>query len=209
MGRPAYGGPTCESCPSIDVRSWHREGRLHIPHYFSCSWTYGGGPCGRIGVHVEEGAVVLAFRSRTSEDGERRNVEQRVPISWTACHLGGRRAWFRCSASSNGQYCGRRAAKLYLGGSPVFACRHCCGLAYASQQESLHHRGLGKAQKIRMRLGGTGNMFDDFPAKPKGMHRRTYIRLRHSHDVAAARSTIGLMQFVDHLSRRSSRRRAQ
>jgi hypothetical protein len=25
-----------------------------------------------------------------------------------------------------------------------------------------------------MQLGGSGNMFDDFPQKPKGMHRRTY-----------------------------------
>jgi hypothetical protein len=29
MGRSAYGArPTCESCKSIDVRRWHREGRL-------------------------------------------------------------------------------------------------------------------------------------------------------------------------------------
>ncbi len=49
-------------------------------------------------------------------------------------------------------------------------------------------------------------MLDNFPDKPKGMHWRNYIRLRHSHDVAAARSTMGLVQFVDRLRRHSSRR---
>ena len=55
----------------------------------------------------------------------------------------------------------------------------------------------------------SANMLDHFPDKPKGMHWRTYIRLRHSHYVAAARSTIGLLQFVDRLSRPSSLRREQ
>jgi hypothetical protein len=32
-------------------------------------------------------------------------------------------------------------------------------------------------------------MLDEFPNKPKGMHWRTYDRLRRVHDVADARST--------------------
>jgi hypothetical protein len=145
------------------------------------------------------------FRSRTSEGSEWKAIEQRVPITWTACHLGGRRAWFRCTVYSSGRYCGRRVALLYSAGE-LFACRHCYGLAYASQHEALRYRGLGKAQKIRMRLGGSGNMFDAFPDKPRGMHWRTYDRLRHNHDVAEARSTTGLMPFVDRLGQRSSQR---
>ena len=44
MGRPAYGArATCESCKSIDVRRWHREGRLSAGQYFTCSWTYSSG----------------------------------------------------------------------------------------------------------------------------------------------------------------------
>ena len=99
----------------------------------------------------------------------------------------------RCSVYSNGRYCGRRVASLYAAGE-LFACRRCYGLAYASQQESAHHRGLGKAQKIRMRLGGSPNMLDEFPDKPKHMHWLTYDRLRRSHDIAEQRSTIGLMR---------------
>jgi len=201
MARQAYGGrPTCESCRSIDVRRWHREGRLHVGQDFLCSWNCGGEPYGSIKVHTEADAAVLMFSSRRSQDSKWKSVEQRVPITWTACHLGGRRAWFRCTVYSNGRYCGRRVALLY-GAGELFACRRCYGLAYASQQESLHHRGLGKAQKIRVRLAGSANMFDAFPDKPKGMHWRTYDHLRRAHDIVEER-----LRFVERLGRRSSRR---
>jgi hypothetical protein len=186
MGRWRYGGPTCESCASIDVRRWHREGRLHLGQYFPYSWTRAGEPAGSIRVRTEADAVVLMFNSGTSDDSEWKYVEQRVSVTWTPCPFGGRRAWFRCAVYSGGRYCGRRAALLYAAGE-LFACRHCYGLAYASQQESLRYRGLGKARKIRARLGGSLNMSDDFPDRPKGMHWRTYTRLRHSHDIAARR----------------------
>ena len=110
-----------------------------------------------------------------------------------------------CSVASNGVYCGRRVTKLY-GVGRLFACRHCYRLAYASQQESAHQRGLGKSQKIRMRLGGSPNMLEEFPDKPKGMHWRTYERWRRVHDVAEERSTVGLMGFVERQRRRLSRR---
>ena len=79
----------------------------------------------------------------------------------------------------------------------VRATRACYRLAYASQQESAHQRGLGRSQKIRMRLGGSPNMLEEFPHKPKGMHWRTYERQRRLHDTAEERSIIGLMGFVE------------
>jgi hypothetical protein len=105
------------------------------------------------------------------------DIEQRVPITWTACHFGGQRPWFVCSAYRNGEYCGRRAAVLYAGGK-LFACRRCYGLVYASQQETPTYRGVGRAQKIRLKLCGSPNLLEPFPDKPKGMHWRTYARLR-------------------------------
>ena len=38
-------------------------------------------------------------------------------------------------------------------------------------------RALGKANKIRMKLGGEPGVASTFPDKPKGMHWRTYQRL--------------------------------
>jgi hypothetical protein len=178
MARPAYGArTTCESCISIDVRHWHREGRLCDGQFISWSWTRGGEPAGSISVRTEKDAVVLIYRSRSWGGSEWKSIEQRVPIAWTACHLGGRRPWFVCPVYSNGQYCGRRVALLY-GAGELFACRRCYGLAYSSQQETPMHRLLGQAQKIRMRLGGSARLCEPFPEKPKRMHWCTYLRLR-------------------------------
>src|SRR4051812_22490221 len=137
MARRRGGGAVCEQLPRIDVRAWHREGRIQPGQSFSFSWRMGEEPYGSIHVETEPGAIVLRFRTRETEDAAWRGVEQRVPLVWTACHLGGGRPWFRCEATSNAQYCGRRVAVLYLGGAPVFACRKCYGLAYATQRESL------------------------------------------------------------------------
>ena len=54
-------------------------------------------------------------------------------------------------------------------------------------------------------MGGSANMLEEFPDKPKGMHRRTYERWRRVHDAAEERSNIGLMRFVERLGRRASR----
>jgi hypothetical protein len=54
MARPyGSGRTTCESCKSLDVRRWHREGRLRPGQYFSLSWTRGGEPSGNINVRTE------------------------------------------------------------------------------------------------------------------------------------------------------------
>ena len=80
-------------------------------------------------------SVFLIFRSQHPGETEWRSIEQRVPILWTACHLGGGRPWFRCTVYSNGQYCGRRVAVLYGAGDLL---RY--GLSYVSQQESPQSR---------------------------------------------------------------------
>jgi hypothetical protein len=107
--------------------------------------------------------------------------EQLVPIVWTKCPRGGRRPWFLCEPP--GRYCGRRVALLYSGGE-LFACQRCYGLAYESQQQSEFLRGLRKAQKIRVRLGGTPNLLHPFPEKPKGMHWRSYRRIKRVYETA-------------------------
>jgi hypothetical protein len=205
MARYADGGKaTIEGCRSIDVLEWHRRGYLQSPRWFSWVWTTDGERVASINVETQRRSVTLKYRSRSyGEDWS--DVVQPVAITWTPCRFGGERPWFVCSVAANGVYCGRRVTKLY-GAGRLFACRHCYRLTYASQQESAHHRGPGKSQKIRMRLGGSPNMLEKFPRKPRGMHWRTYRRWRRVHDVAEVRSSIGLMGFVERLGRRSSRR---
>ena len=202
MARYAGGGKnTVEGCRSIDVLEWHRRGYLRSPRWFSWTWTRDGERVASINVEAQGHSVLLKYRSRSfGEDWI--DVEQRVAVVWTPCRFGGERPWFVCSVASNGVYCGRRVIKLY-GAGRLFACRHCYRLAYASQQESAQQRGLWKSQKIRMRLGGSASMLGEFPEKPKGMHWRTYDRLRRMHVEAEERSNIGLMSFANRLSRRS------
>ncbi len=174
MARQTFGRrATCESCLSVDVCEWHRQGLLRLGLRFACSW-----PAASIEVRVSADAVILTFEAN----------QQRVPLTRTTCHLGGACPWFRCSASVGGRPCGRRVAKLYLRDASTFACRHCCGLAYASQQEIPRHRAISRVQKIRMRLGGSANLLEPFPERPRGMHRRTYCRLLARAVVAQQRS---------------------
>ena len=109
--------------------------------------SHGHGPAaekrpGPSTLRTQVDAVVLIYRV-CSFLAEWKSTEQRVSITWTNCHVGGRRPWFTCSAHTNGRYCGRRVAVLYLAGES-FACRKCYGLAYASQQGGLLFRDLRK-----------------------------------------------------------------
>jgi hypothetical protein len=144
-------------------------------------------PCASIRLSAEANAVLLAFQT---EDGAL--VRQRVPLTRTACRMGGERPWFICDVVVDGKRCGRRCAVLYVTDTPAFACRLCLRLSYASQRESPSLRGLLKARKIRTRLGGGPNVFDDFPPRPAGMRRETYAKLHATYEAAAAR--LGIFQ---------------
>jgi hypothetical protein len=217
LSRWPFGGrETCKLYKSIDIRHWHREGRLRAGQQFSWSWASGGEPSGTIKVRSEVDAVVLMYQARSFLAAGWKSIEQRVPITWTPCHLGGRRPWFICSARTNGQYCGRRVAMLYLVGE-LFACRCCCNLAYASQQKDPLIRNVARTLKIRARLGGSPDPFGSIPERPRGMWRRTYERhcavLARIEGNLFARPTDGDRQEVLNLAslgrnQRASKRRA-
>jgi hypothetical protein len=101
-------------------------------------------------------------------------VLQTEQIPW---RFGGQRFYFRCD-------CGRRVEKLHSTRGKPWRCRHCYDLTYATRQAVPRHRRIMKAQKIRQRLGGSANMLEKFPPRPKGMHWKRYERLRTRHDAA-------------------------
>jgi hypothetical protein len=186
--------PICEGCRSTDIRKICREGRLHTGNIFVLPWTRAGEPYGQAYVVVGEDAIFLVFEALPDEGSEGGPVIRRLPITWTACHFGGRRPWFVCAL------CGTRRAVIFIAGEHV-ACRCCFGLAYASQHEPVGQRGLMKAQNIRMRLGGSPSMIDKFPDRPKGVHEKTFRSLRAAHDRAAERCTLGLSRCERRLGR--------
>jgi hypothetical protein len=164
----------------LDVRHWQRDGYLVAGRHFRWQWSQDGEVVAWINVNTEADRVILSYKHRRNEEAWQ-SAEYPVAIEWTPCNYGGRRAWFRCPARG----CGRRVAMLY--GGTIFACRHCYQLAYESQREPAHYRALHRARAIRERVGGSGNMFEPFPPKPKGMQWCTYLRLIREYEDAYSR----------------------
>jgi hypothetical protein len=109
------------------------------------------------------------------------SAPQEIRVSWTRCRFGGLRPWLHCP------YCQRRGAKLF-NGLAGYCCRACVGNPpYASQTKSAETRRHFEACKLRMRLGGSPSLTEPFPKKPKGMHRRTYVRLKRRGEQLEAR----------------------
>jgi hypothetical protein len=203
----------CENFNSIDVRELQLKTRLRPGLCFIKKWFRNGAPAGKVFIFTRPDAIILVHRACPPGDTESRIVELQVPIIWTKCHLGGRRPWFKCLTITNGEVCGRRVAKLY---GRCFECRRCMGLGYASQREIPLRRAGRRAQMIKMRLGGSNDPLDPFPQKPRGMHWRTYRRLRdQAHaaqaeaDYLLAESMPGLGQFLDPVPPRRKRQRGR
>jgi len=101
-----------------------------------------------------------------------RTVPQRIRISWTPCHLGGWRPWMHCP------YCEKRVAKL-LWGMAGYCCRVCIGNPlYACQAKSAYGRKHFELCKIRLQLNGEASPLKPFPNRPRGMHRKRYLRMK-------------------------------
>jgi hypothetical protein len=66
---------------------------------------------------------------------------------------------------------------LYSHGE-AFLCRFCLNLAYPCQNESKGDRAARRANKVRVKLGGSIGVLTPFPVQSKGMHDTTYKRLR-------------------------------
>ncbi len=149
--------------------------RDRLSGYYTLSWNRNGQPSGSASIRVVAGVsmtVICQWRSDSSEDLQ--SMERIVFIENTNCAYGGSRPWFVCPD------CGRRVAIVMLQ-KPTVACRHCLKLTYASCNEDQIDRSWRRRDKIKAKLGG-----DDkgIYLKPKGMHQRTWQRLRWQHQNA-------------------------
>jgi len=163
-GRPGW-RPVGEEILRLDVRKLHREGWLRPGLFFSLNWTMGGNPIGSISIFTSIDSISLTYSTRAGE-----HVDELVALDLTPCHFGGARTWFLCPR------CGRRVAVLFAGRR--FLCRHCHGIAYAAENEDAISRLLRRSNKLRERVkvrAGTAYSVTD---KPKGMHWRTFDRIR-------------------------------
>jgi hypothetical protein len=175
-----------DECLWIDICDWKRRGLLVPGMGFSWTWFCRGERTGQINVRAGHEHVWLSYRvRRPGEDW--RDISSTIDLASTPCHFGGQRVWFRCPG------CGDRAQKLYMHAA-YFRCRTCCGLPYASQQETPLDRGLRKSRKLRGKLGDDGGLGAPILWKPKGMHWRTFKTLRKQ---IAAQEEVVEIRFVE------------
>jgi len=187
-GRISWGGPPkCEEYRQIDLAWLRRHGMLELGRISTIDWSRDGRPTGNMGILSLPGAIQLVYRVRDTGE-EWQDVSERIPLAETDTAFGGRRQWFQCPT------CRRRCRVLYC--RRLFRCRICHGLSYASQFETPHFRVLSRAQKLRKRLGGSSDVSEAFPPKPRGMHWRTYERLRDIHDDLQERWAAGMMTWM-------------
>lgn len=184
---------------TLDVRTLMREGFLEEGKISVWEWNrYDGSRYGTVVVKALKGRVILCHH-RQMPGGAWEVHDYLVGLDWTDCHLGGRRPWFHCPVRG----CGRRAAILYSGS--IFACRHCHKLSYESQSESAGDRPRRRAEAIRKRLGWKPGLINPCGGKPKGMHWKTYLRLREEYGCALGAAVAGLGEQVKRIAGRVGR----
>ncbi len=128
---------TVEDGLSLDVGKLVRDGILNSSETYGGSLTWRSTRSGEVRGSVSfdrrrvgDELLFIVRYTVTRRNGEKVDVENRIPCETTPLHFGGVRWWFRCPS------CGRRAGKLHLPPSALrFACRTCHDLAYTSSQE--------------------------------------------------------------------------
>ncbi len=139
-----------------------------VGQWSTLRWSRAGHETGSIQIIYLERGLRLIYRH--GRNGQSTHVDEVVPFIDMPLRLGGKRVWFKCLS------CQRRCRILY--GGNRFRCRLCYRLKYETQYEPGFARAATKALKIRERLGSSGGIDDCFPERPKGMHHRTYEKLR-------------------------------
>lgn len=163
-------------------------------------WGPEDDPRSRIGVALlpEDGdadrATAVRLWYTADPDGDAVERAYTVPLEYTECNFGGVRPWFRCPGVVDGLECGDRVGKLHCPprAPPLFLCRECHNLGYASSRASgndmdtallRYKRAFAKADAEGRRPHP--NNAPHLPDRPKGMHHDTFADLLD--DVQAAR----------------------
>ena len=174
----------------LDIRKLARQELLMPGNAVSWQWLVNDQVVGSISILVELDVMVLCYQRKSAAE----DIRQRVLTHMTPCNLGGHRHWFTCP------HCSRRVAILY-GPGKYFSCRHCCGLAYASQKEGKGDRATRQADTIRKRMGWEAGILNGVGGKPKGMHWKTFLQLKTRHDALLQVSIREIAQKLGFLDR--------
>lgn len=196
-GRQAGYGFTvdkAEDYRQIDLAWLKRQSDFRVGYRGTIKRSRGGVEVASISYTVEVSGLRLHYRSR-SPGSDWIDVNELIQFACTSANYGGQRTWFKCSS------CGKRCRILY--GGTYFRCRRCYGLHYESQYEPHYCRAASQAHELRARLGQNGSLDEPFPARPKGMHWKTYRRLEARDTELLGRWAAGAMASLRIFGRRT------
>jgi len=164
------GAPRESAFWRLDIDRLKRTNCLR-PGLVSISWNRNGERVASIRLRFSDDLdhVTLIYRTR-SRGGDWEDIRDPVQLDLTKPYFGGVRYWFICPG------CQRRRKVLY--GSRLYRCRECQKMTYSSQYDPFPQHPWKRAHEARERLGGQAGFSHPFPPKPKGMHWKTYYRLR-------------------------------
>jgi len=157
---------TLDSLRRIEITFLKKIGVLNSSASGTLSWTRNGESNGLINYQIHPAYIELNFNFRRGDREEWQPVKQRINFDTTACNFGGVRHWFLCPN------CYQRVGVLCQG-DKLFLCRHCCKVAYSSQNESGLDRLNSRKDKIAKKI------FEDYHngrgwLKKKGMHQKMF-----------------------------------
>lgn len=159
--------PKTDMFHRVDLASFQQDW-FKSAYTGSITWSRGGRKMASIGYRLWPNRMQLHYKH--TRGGEEHAIEDTFMFAFTDQPFGGQRRWIVCPS------CQRRCAVLY--GGARFRCRQCQGAVYQSQYETFPQLPWSKCHRARENLGGEPGLASPFPNKPKGMHWRTYNRLR-------------------------------
>lgn len=158
--------------PCIDIRRWSRQDLLAPGMRFSCTWRVGDRHHLTLTVAATEDRLRL---QHSVAEAAQLGASYDVGLDHTPTHFGAGRRWFLCPVAK----CGRRVALLYA--RPVFCCRGCADLRYASQYEGPFERAIRRADKLRMRLDWRPGIAHGPEPKPPHMRWARFEKLQRDY----------------------------
>jgi len=135
-------------------------------------------------ISEKENYIKLNYTHTSHLTGEKTDMDYKIELTNTSCNYGGKRYWFICPLSKNGQYCGRRVGVLYLIGK-YYGCRHCGEIAYYSQMQTERYKGFVSIPDIEEAKKKVKRYY--YKGKPTRKHRKL-IRLNEKFELGFIKS---------------------
>lgn len=141
-GWNSKGKREADGLKKISTAFLKKHGYFHGWRSGTMTWTSGWDKRkNSVSIEVGEDYLRIIYTQTDRDTDEKKDFDYKIPLTTTPCRYGGKRYWFTCPMSRNGQYCGKRVGVLYKNGD-YFACRHCYNLTYSSQNQGGRYKGF-------------------------------------------------------------------